>query len=249
MQHEVWLKDNSCGKKADLSHMDLRGLNFISQRLIEIDMVGSCLVDALMCNTVLYNVDLSYSDLSNADLHYSSLECVVLNHANLTKANLRSSYFDNVDLEDADLYNADLTLMSVYNCDITKAKGLPTQEEILDRLFEKTNEGYIVYKTFGLMYKSPEYWKIKEGSIIEEELDGDRTKSCSYGINIAIKEWVLRVITQNQVLKFKGNSAYPCHRPIWKCLISFDDLDKICVPYSTDGKIRCGRLKLLETVK
>ena len=35
---------------------------------------------------------------------------------------------------------------------------------------------------------------------------------------------------------------------IWKVLIRWEWLCGVCVPYMTDGKIRCERVELLETV-
>ena len=36
---------------------------------------------------------------------------------------------------------------------------------------------------------------------------------------------------------------------IWKVLIRWEWLPGVCVPYNTDGKIRCERVQLLEIVE
>lgn len=36
---------------------------------------------------------------------------------------------------------------------------------------------------------------------------------------------------------------------IWRCLIRWEWLPGVCVPYNTNGKIRCERVELLEVVK
>jgi hypothetical protein len=103
----------------------------------------------------------------------------------------------------------------------------------LEAHFERTENGYIAYKTFGGQYTPPESWKIKKGSIIEEVANFDRCSNCASGINVAPLEWV----KQN----YKGD--------IWKVLIRWEWLCGVCVPYNTDGKIRCERVELLEVVE
>jgi hypothetical protein len=36
---------------------------------------------------------------------------------------------------------------------------------------------------------------------------------------------------------------------IWKCLIEWQYAPDIVVPYNTNGKARCGKLKLIEVVR
>lgn len=36
---------------------------------------------------------------------------------------------------------------------------------------------------------------------------------------------------------------------VWKVLIRWEWLAGVCVPYNTDGKIRCERVKLVEIVE
>ena len=99
--------------------------------------------------------------------------------------------------------------------------------------FERTDEGYIVYKTFGENYSAPELWKIEPGEIIEETVNCDRTTECGCGINVAPLEWVRR----------NGrNQPY-------KLLIRWEWLPGVVVPYNTDGKIRCSKAQILEAVE
>lgn len=235
-QHEKWLRGDIYSEPANLSYTDLSGLDFRKAYLITINMSGSCLIGANMRYAMLDGVILLGSNLSNADLYNAVLKRSVLDNANLTNANLRSVTFDDVSLKNTNFKNAKLKLVNFENIDTENIFGLPTQEEFLDQLFEKTEKGYIVYKVFGLVYKPPIYWDVKRGSIIEEKVNLNRNIMCLYGINVATKEWIQ---------SFQGYHD----QPIWKCLLSFEDLDKVCVPYATDGKIRCGRLKLLEVVE
>lgn len=176
---------------------------------------------------ILMDADLSGLKFNNADLRQAFLSNVNLACADLRNCDFRSANFNHVDFTNAQLSGAYFE-----NTSMIDVKGLPTQEEMLDKLFKKTKEGYIVYKTFGAYYDVPDYWDIDEGSIIKEDVDLDRRRACSCGINVATNEWIL------------VDPICGC-KPIWKCLLSFDDLDSVCVPYGTEGKIRCGRLKLL----
>ena len=100
--------------------------------------------------------------------------------------------------------------------------------------FERTNEGFIAYKTFGGEYDPPKKWVIQSGSVITENVNFDRCRECGCGINVAPLDWV--------------NHHYGHKGDIWKVLIRFEWLAGVCVPYHTDGKIRCERVELVEIV-
>lgn len=99
--------------------------------------------------------------------------------------------------------------------------------------FERTEEGYIAYKTFNCTYCAPEAWKIESGSVITENVNFDRCVDCGCGVNVAPLSWV----------KWYGGSG-----DIWKVLIRWEWLAGVCVPYHSDGKIRCEKVELLEVV-
>ena len=104
----------------------------------------------------------------------------------------------------------------------------------LDAHFERTPDGYIAYKTFNAFYHSPDTWTIENGAVIEENVNFDRCTSCGCGINVAPLNWV-----KNESPKAQ----------IWKVLIRWEWLCGVCVPYMTDGKIRCERVELIEVVE
>jgi hypothetical protein len=140
---------------------------------------------------------------------------------------------DDPDGERANLSNANLSNANLSNADLSNADGLLSTIDYLKDHFEKTTEGFIAYKTFGGAYNPPEKWVIQPGSIITENVNFDRCRDCGCGVNVAPLEWV------------KEN--YPGE--IWKVLIRFEWLVGVCVPYHTDGKIRCERVELIEIVK
>ena len=171
------------------------------------------LCDANLCDANLCGANLCDADLCGADLRRANLR-----GANLRRANLRGANLCGANLCGANLCGAQ-NLLSAIN--------------FLDAHFERTEKGYIVYKTFGGAYAPPERWEIKPDSIIDEVVNPERQNDCGCGINVAPLQWVKD--------NYKGE--------IWKCLIEWPWLAGVIVPFNTDGKIRCERVRLLEIVK
>ena len=176
----------------------------------------------------LHEADLSNANLCNANLHDADLSDADLSNANLCNANLRYA-----DLHDADLHDADLSDADLRNTVLSGAKGLLSSADYMKANFEKTTDGYIVYKCFNGSYKAPPKWKIESGEVIEEEADSNRANSCGCGINVAPLGWV------------KGHYG---RRKIYKLLIKWEWLPGVVVPYNTDGKIRCERAMIIGVV-
>lgn len=141
----------------------------------------------------------------------------------LSDANLRRA-----NLSDADLRRADLS-----DADLSGSQGLIDAINYMEAHFERTDEGYIVYKSFNSSYAAPDKWSIRLGEVIEEVANPDRTCECGCGINVAPLEWVKR-----------DN----CNQP-FKLLIRWEWLPGVVVPYNTDGKIRCSKAQILEAVE
>ena len=139
------------------------------------------------------------------------------------------------DLRRANLSDADLSGANLSGANLSDAKELLSSIGYLDAHFERTDKGYIAYKTFGAYRQPPESWKIEPDSIITENVNPNRTDECGSGINVAPLDWVR---------KDSGG-----RRDIWKVLIEWPWLAGVIVPYSTDGKIRCEKVRLLEIVK
>ena len=152
--------------------------------------------------------------------------------ANLSYANLRSADLRSANLSSADLRSADLSSANLRSADLSQSKGLLSTVNYLEAHFERTVDGYVAYKTFGGQRTPPKSWKIEKGSVIEEVVNFDRCTECSSGINVAPLDWVKK--------NYNGD--------IWKILIRWEWLCGVCVPYMTDGKIRCERVELIEIV-
>ena len=133
----------------------------------------------------------------------------------------------------ADLSGANLSWADLSGADLSGAKGILSTVNFLESYFERTEDGYVAYKTFNSMYRAPDTWKIETGSIIEENVNFNRCDDCGCGINVAPLQWVKN--------NYSGD--------IWKVLIRWEWLCGVCVPYQSDGKIRCERVELVEVVK
>ena len=151
-----------------------------------------------------------------------------LSDADLSGADLSDADLSGADLSDADLRRADLS-----DADLSGSQGLLDAINYMEAHFERTDEGYIVYKSFGENYSAPESWKIEPGSIIEETVNCDRTTECGCGINAAPLEWVRR-----------NGRNHP-----YKLLIRWEWLPGVVVPYNTDGKIRCSKAQIIDVVE
>ena len=184
----------------------------------------------------LSGADLSGAALSGANLSWANLSRANLSGANLSGANLSGANLSWADLSGADLSGANLSGANLSGANLSGADGLISTVNFLEAHFERTPDGYIAYKTFNSEYKAPDKWKIEKGAVIEEVVNFDRCTECGCGVNVAPLDWVKRNYGN------KGND-------IWKVLIRWEWLCGVCVPYMTDGKIRCERVELLEIVK
>ena len=201
--HKKWLKDEDGGIRADLSRADLSRTNLSGTALGGANLSGA---------------NLSCADLRDADLRGANLSCADLRDADLRDADLGGTYLSCADLKGANL---------------SGAKGVLSATDYMQFKFGRTNDGYIVYKTFGGSYAASGKWKIKPGSVLTENVNFNRTETCGCGINVAPLEWVRE--------HYDGE--------IWRCLIRWEWLPGVCVPYTTDGKIRCERVELLSIVR
>ena len=70
---------------------------------------------------------------------------------------------------------------------------------------------------------------------IEEVVNFDMTAECGCGVNVATMGWIEKYCSSNAI--------------VWECLIKWEWMVGVCVPYNTDGKIRASKVKLLRRIK
>lgn len=123
------------------------------------------------------------------------------------------------------------------------------QQEVVDRLlelgFEQSPEGIIGYKTFGSEHLPPAHWKIEVGKTIQDECNFDIDQECSYGINIAPLSWVENEYGTDSNWDTEQHKYVYTYRDIYKILIKTAWLNGVCIPYNTDGKVRCQKLQII----
>lgn len=265
--HNDWLNGEKNGKRAILIGENLSKMDLSEIDLSKADLSGANLSEANLSRSDLSEVNLSGANLTKANLYAAELKEANLlqvsatsanfSWANLYKANfsyscLFKANFSNANLANSDFYEAVLAEVNfcdanLNKCDFTNADlcwanictsnfndviGLIDPIEFLSN-FEKTDEGIIVYKTFNQFFPIPEYWTIEPGQIISEVVNPTRTILCGSGINVGSLEWA------------EENSD----KDIWKCLIRWEWLPGVVVPFNTTGSFRCSRLQLIEKIK
>jgi uncharacterized protein YjbI with pentapeptide repeats len=222
-KHELWLNSKDNGECADLSGANLSGADLSDINFRDIDLIGADLSD-----TNFRDIDLSGANLSGANLIGANLSGANLSGANLSYANLIGA-----NLSYANLIGANLSGANLIGANLSGAKGLLSAVNFMETNFERTAEGYLAYKTFGGQYQAPLGWKIEKGAVISENVNACRADICGSGINVAPLDWVKS--------HYRGE--------IWKVLIRWQWQSGVCVPYNTDGKIRCERVELIEKVE
>ena len=227
--HLKWLRDEDGGSRADLSGADLSGAKLRSANLRSANLSGADLRSANLRSADLRSAKLRSADLSGADLSRANLSGADLSGADLSRADLSGADLGGANLRSANLSGADLR-----SANLSGVKGLKIAKDYLTQ-FERTKNGIYVYKTIGAYQAPPDYWRIEPKSFIEEVVNPDRCTECGSGVNFATLDWI------------KSNSETR-NLPIWKCLIYWEDMADVVVPYMTDGKARCARLQLIEVV-
>ena len=192
------------------------------------DLRGANLRGAYLRDADLREADLRGADLRGANLSEANLRGANLRGANLSGADLRGAYLREADLREADLRGADLR-----GADLSQVKGLLNPIDYIKEHFKTTSDGIICYKTFGEHYQSPSNWIISPGSVIEEVVNYLPNCDCASGVNVATLDWAKKQTSGE----------------IWKCLIRWEWLPGIVVPYNTDGKIRAAMVQLIEKIE
>lgn len=226
----------------NLSGSDLTDTDFTEADLTDANMVGAkfcgARMDGVICvRALMRNANFEHALLRKADLSGAFLEGTIFYYADLSESDLIDvdlSYanLDGANLQGANLKDAILINARLHGTNLSGAKGLLDASLYMEQNFERTSDGFIVYKSFGECYDCPDYWEIKPGSIIEEIVDTDHTCETGCGINVGTKDYVRIHAT----------------KPVYKLLIIYEWLINVVVPFNTDGKIRCGKAMILGKV-
>ena len=151
-KHEMWLKGEEGGERADLSGSDLKDAdlecaNLKRADLSGADLSGTDLEDINLEFTKLCDANLEYANLYNANLSYSDLRGADLRGADLTDASLRGA-----DLRDTNLSYSDLSGTNLWNADLrgTNLEDIKTNIHTIGYSLACPKEGsFISYKKAG----------------------------------------------------------------------------------------------------
>ena len=192
------------------------------QELVQEALKADCsLKHANFNGLMLDGIDFSGKELTGANFSNTRLVGVNFKGARLINAKFKGAVLDNVNFNRAVL---------------SGATGLPTAKEYLQQ-FKSVRAGIYVYKKiFETTYAMPKHWNIKPGEYLTETVNPDRGTECGSGVNFATKEWL-----EGRYERSKTQ--------LWLCLIEWPDVADVVVPYCTDGKARCSRLKLVKRLK
>ena len=213
----------------------LRGANLRGANLREADLSGANLSEANLRGANLSWANLREADLRGANLSWANLREADLRGSNLSWADLSWADLSEVNLSGADLSEADLSEANLRWANLSGAVGLLDSAAWLRANFETDAEGVIVYKRIGgTEYPTPASWLIEPGAYLTEVVNPSRTVECASGVNFGTRAWC---------------AEHYIDAALWRCRIEWLDLAGVVVPYHTDGKARCARLRLLEIVE
>ena len=112
--HEMWLRDEKGGQRANFSSANLYQANLIYQDLARVDFFGANLIGAELFGAKLAHANfgralLARADFTDADLTNADFANANLTRANLARAILTCAYLSRADLTGVDLRAANLT--------------------------------------------------------------------------------------------------------------------------------------------
>jgi hypothetical protein len=181
----------------------------------------------------LSRADLSRANLSRADLSWANLSEADLSWANLSRADLSWANLSRANLSRANLRSANLRSADLRSADLSGAKNVFDPVAYVAENFKRVRGGIEVWKRIGGQYAVPESWVIEAGAEISEVVNPLPTCDCACGVNVGTETWC------------RGNYV---GAPLWRCLVKWEWLPSMVVPYNTTGKVRVGRVKLIELV-
>ena len=192
--------------------------------------------DSDLCDCIMVDCLLPVSRFVGCVFKGSHFSEVSLLRSNFTGSSLNYTNWHNCCLKECDLTGVALSDITMLNTDLSQSRGLPSQADYIRMHFESDEKGFYAYKVFDVVYQAPESWIRRRGEEIKEVVNMDRFNRCSYGVNVATKHWIHQ--------SFRADPGLY----VWKVLIPWKYVADVCVPFMTEGTIRCGRCILIESM-
>ena len=192
--------------------------------------------DSDLCDCSMADCLLPVSHFDGCAFKGSRFSRVSLPRSIFTGSSLIYTEWYNCRLNECDLKGAALSDITMVNVDLSQSRGLPYQADYIRMHFEYDQKGFYAYKVFDVFYQAPESWIRRRGEEIKEAVDMDRFNRCSYGVNVATKHWIKQFFRADPGLY------------VWKVLIPWKYVADVCVPFMTEGTIRCARCILVDSM-
>lgn len=242
--HEKWLK----GEVPDDCRLILKGTEIKEGWLLGLNLNRAILENVYLNESEIRNCSFEGAIIKNcsfvkSNIWSTSFKRSKISKTNFTDADIDTNSFDCAEIKECDFTNSIWNRCSFTQSNFSGSKGLISSIDYLEKTFKKTEQGYITYKKFGQFYDTPNYWDIREGSILNEVINSNRFEDCGAGINVSTLNWLdEHLLFAATLFGFSAKDK----TDIWEVLIPFEWLSGVCVPYNTDGKIRCERVKLIK---
>ncbi len=205
----------------DSERANLRGANLSGACLRGANLSGANLSGANLRGANLSYANLSGANLSGANLRGANLSYANLSYANLSGANLRGAYLRGAYLSDASLSYAKKPLFK---------PDLYLLKECTGKIYawKYIQDGKTPYQ--GAVYEVGKTYT-------EDDYCSDEMVNCGKGLNVGTLNWCYWNSNRNENTEFL------------KC--EFMAKDVAAIPYTTDGKFRIKKMKVVEkkTVK
>lgn len=238
--------DNSNLEKTEIQSCNcLMGL-FREAEIVNSKFIESKINQTDFCSAKIYGTIFRYSDIkfsyfSKAEIEDTIFSCSEIEHTNFGGVGFYNTEFSSCSMSSINFVNTDLNAVTFFEdtwgagINLSGAQSFPSTSDFIEKHFEATKEGIIVYKTFGTNYPIPKYWTIEPNSVITEVVNFNKNELCGCGINVAPYQWVL---------DGAKSSDY-----IYKLLIKWEWLAGVCVPFNSTGQIRCEKAMILEKIE
>lgn len=140
---------NKVFKYCDLSFVDFRNTSLEDVEFHRCELYGTKFNDSFITNCKFYgcsgeNIIFAFCNINNTKFKGCKFSNSSLNHSYIDE----TSVLDDVDLSNSSLYRF-TPKTSLGRTNISNSKDLLSPIDFMNDNFEKTEKGYIVYKTFG----------------------------------------------------------------------------------------------------
>ena len=217
-EHELWLKGEGEGERADLSYTNLSGM----------DLKGVNLKRAILTHTDLVYADLKYANLAYADLRYADLRCADAENVDFMSADLKYAKLSDANLKRANFKYADSRFADFKYADLRYACAISTGFEGAD--FESA-----ILRYANLKHADLEGVNLKYADISYARLSGALMKNIKVNIS-----------TTGYALACPEKGSFVGYKKAGKCIVELLILDDAKRVSATTTRCRADKARVLE---